>query len=668
MLRQVFITKDGEIIFQRDYGKALDAEGFSQAYKQIASEAFKVAVESTKYHDFFRYRIGYLAVPERNIIFFFVSDLSDKFSNIEKELVKCRKEFINMFGPILDEQIDADTFEIFDPTIELIHKNLRPKISLVGFSGVGKTTITRLITAQDIPTEHVPTITGDIGTIKIGKLHFHLWDFAGQEQFSFLWNNFIKGSDGVLMITDSTLENCEKSRYFTELIKKEAPYAHAACIGNKQDLPDAMPIADIERLIGMKAYSMIAVDPDNRNKMITIIADILEMSGEISPLLKPLIERDKILLRAEAALEDGNFQKSMELFDELADLSLELGDDRVSQDFHEKATKIRTILQQFSKSESTPAPPPAPPPETPSAPTPIPSAPAPVPPSSANMPPVITPPLPTAGAPQITPPPAPGVSGPVKPDIMVPAKAAVIPPAPSIVAPPAPSIVAPPAPSIVAPPAPSIVAPPAPPSPLTKITPSSAPAPFTPLATPINTPPPPAAIIPTPPPTKDDAKVDKLDLLLNQVKNKNDQKLVPEVNANAARSPSVLSPDSKYAQPLDTQILKPTIPPPSAPLSAPPTATIPHPAPVSASPTSTLAPPTAPSSAPSAESVESSRKTRQLITDLKIKIANVNKTMLDLEMQNITGDLSDEIFANKSQRLEAMKEKIASQIKELEQL
>ena len=151
----------------------------------------------------------------------FVSDLSDKFENIKKELDKCRKEFMGMFEAVLDQKLDEQTFAIFDPTVEVIHKNLRPKMSLVGFSGVGKTTITRLIMAEEIPIEHIPTITGDIATIKIGKLHFHLWDFAGQEEFSFLWQNFIKGFDAVLLITDSTLENCEKSKYFVELIKKE---------------------------------------------------------------------------------------------------------------------------------------------------------------------------------------------------------------------------------------------------------------------------------------------------------------------------------------------------------------------------------------------------------------------------------------------------------------
>ena len=52
-------------------------------------------------------------------------------------------------------------------------------------------------------------------------------------------------------------------------------------------------------------------------------------------------------------------------------------------------------------------------------------------------------------------------------------------------------------------------------------------------------------------------------------------------------------------------------------------------------------------------------------TELKIKIANVNKTLLDLEMDNITGDLDDATYANKVGRLEAVKKKLEKQILEL---
>ena len=52
-------------------------------------------------------------------------------------------------------------------------------------------------------------------------------------------------------------------------------------------------------------------------------------------------------------------------------------------------------------------------------------------------------------------------------------------------------------------------------------------------------------------------------------------------------------------------------------------------------------------------------------TDLKIKIANVNKTLLDLEMQNITGELSDEDFDDKSRKLESVKNRLEDQLKEI---
>ena len=119
---------------------------------------------------------------------------------------------------------------------------------------------------------------------------------------------------------------------------------------------------------------------------------------------------------------------------------------------------------------------------------------------------------------------------------------------------------------------------------------------------------------------------------------------------------------------MDTISIKSTIPPPPSAIPSPPKA----PSIIPLAPVSPLAvspPPSTPSSAGAHTlTAEKAKETRDLITDLKIKIANVNKTLLDLEMQNITGDLSDEDFATKSQRLEALKGKIAYQMKELEQL
>ncbi len=346
MLRQVYIIKDNKFLYERQFGKSIDRKEFINIFNTLKNEALTEGGINKGTHTYYKYSISYLVEPEENLFFIFVTGLVDTIDEVEDELVKLKKEFLDLFRDLLRDDIDPSMMEILNPTIDAVHKNLRPKISLIGFSGVGKTTITRLIKAEEIPTEHIPTITGDIATIKIGKLHFHLWDFAGQEQFSFLWNKFVKGSDAVLLISDSTLENLEKSKFFLELIKEEAPYAHAAVIANKQDLPNALPPAKIEEMMDLKTYSMVAIDPNNRDKMMTIIADILEMSSEISPLLKPLFEREQLIAEAQNALENGDLGGAANFFEKIANLCMELGDDSLSNDFLQKANKLRTIVNQ----------------------------------------------------------------------------------------------------------------------------------------------------------------------------------------------------------------------------------------------------------------------------------------------------------------------------------
>ena len=341
MLRQVYILQDEKVLYNKNFGKTMSVEEFQNLFQEILEEVNKGT--SLDSYDFFKYKIVYSYVKDEGLVFMFITDINDEVQRTKKELEKLKMEFLEIFGDSLDN-LDPILMEILDPIMATTHRNLKTKISLVGFSGVGKTTSTNLICADTIPSVHIPTITGKISTVKIGKLYFHLWDFAGQEQFSYLWNDFILGSDAVLIITDSTLENVEKSRFFIELVKDHAPYAHIAVIGNKQDLPNALHVDKIQEILGVKTYSMVAIDPENRDKMIQIIADILEISTDTSPLLKPLFERNQLINMARVSLENGDIAQTAEYFEKISDLCLELGDDSLYKEFYEKAKKLKGYI------------------------------------------------------------------------------------------------------------------------------------------------------------------------------------------------------------------------------------------------------------------------------------------------------------------------------------
>ncbi|UCC18657.1 MAG: GTP-binding protein [Promethearchaeota archaeon] len=347
MLRQVYIILNDNIIYRRNYAEGLDDSIFTNVYSNLKKSAFSKFAEESASYDFFKIKISYIVEKDLNLIFLFVTGLGDEFNNIETQLRSFKKEFLDVYRDnILEGKINVIP-DVFDPIVDNIHRNLKAKLSIVGFSGVGKTTTTKLLKSEEIPMQHIPTITGEVATIKIGKLHFYLWDFAGQDQFDFLWEKFIRGSDAVLLMTDSTLENLEKSRYFFELVNKVVPYARLAVVANKQDLPTAMKIEDIERLMGQKTYSFIAIDQNNRPKMIRIIADLLDMDTEVSPLLKPIFDRDVLMDKAQKSLEQGRFSEAIEHFEEISNICLELGDDSLSIELQDKAEKLRTILNNL---------------------------------------------------------------------------------------------------------------------------------------------------------------------------------------------------------------------------------------------------------------------------------------------------------------------------------
>lgn len=350
MLRQVIVIKKDDIIYERLYANALKKGEIEDLRFKIKKDAIREKENKVGFFDYYKYRVSYIVDLELDLIFIFIAGLMDDFfSLIKPEMDNFRDEFLEVFEADLNRnKFDSEKIEIINSYIDSMHKNIKPKISVVGYSGVGKTTTKNLIRMDEIPSHHIPTISGDVATIKIGELEFQIFDFAGQEQFSYLWKGFIKGSNAVLVVTDSTPLNVEKSRFFIDLRNDEAPYARIAILGNKQDLEKAMDVGSIENILGIKTYPMEANKPENREKMIQIIANILDMNIESSPLLEGLVGEDKFAAEQE---QEQDIIKEIGLDERkgyLRDINLDIKlCNEVSDDI--KGVKVENILRNNLK-------------------------------------------------------------------------------------------------------------------------------------------------------------------------------------------------------------------------------------------------------------------------------------------------------------------------------
>jgi small GTP-binding protein len=191
---------------------------------------------------------------------------------------------------------------------------------------VGKTTITNLLRTKEISVESASNISANIATLKLGRLYFTIRDFNDDEKIGFLWNNFIRGSDAVLIITDSTLKNIQISRFFLQKIEEEVPFAYISGIANKQDVENSLGESKVQEILGVDSYATIAVDHSYRRKLILNITEILKMKKFVSPIIDLFFEKEKLLIELENTIKNENFDNIDPLLESIINLSLKLGD------------------------------------------------------------------------------------------------------------------------------------------------------------------------------------------------------------------------------------------------------------------------------------------------------------------------------------------------------
>jgi ADP-ribosylation factor protein 1 len=131
--------------------------------------------------------------------------------------------------------------------------NRDTRILMVGLDAAGKTTILYKLKLGEIVTT-IPTIGFNVETVQYKKINFTVWDVGGQDKIRPLWRHYFQNTQGLIFVVDSN--DRERIQEASEELQKmlnedELRDAVLLVFANKQDLPNAMSVAEVTDKLGL---------------------------------------------------------------------------------------------------------------------------------------------------------------------------------------------------------------------------------------------------------------------------------------------------------------------------------------------------------------------------------------------------------------------------------
>jgi ADP-ribosylation factor protein 1 len=127
------------------------------------------------------------------------------------------------------------------------------RILMVGLDAAGKTTVLYKLKLGEIVTT-IPTIGFNVETVKYKNINFTVWDVGGQDKIRPLWRHYYQNTEGVIYVVDSNdRERIDEAALELQKVLREDELRDATLLVlcNKQDLPNAMSVAEVTDKLGL---------------------------------------------------------------------------------------------------------------------------------------------------------------------------------------------------------------------------------------------------------------------------------------------------------------------------------------------------------------------------------------------------------------------------------
>lgn len=162
-------------------------------------------------------------------------------------------------------------------SIRVIISEINIKLSILGYWGVGKTSITNTFIDKEIPHMYIPTIGSNIlrKEYKLKNIHIriNIWDIGGQRSFNPLNPVFFSNIDAAFLVFDlanpkETLSELKQT--YLENLREKSPECIIFLIGNKTDLikpEDSEVLLNNIRQNEIKEFPLIFVSAKTKSNL-----------------------------------------------------------------------------------------------------------------------------------------------------------------------------------------------------------------------------------------------------------------------------------------------------------------------------------------------------------------------------------------------------------------